>query len=70
MNYILRSNLEGNRKMDLINDNTPSTAKPIIRNGINNNQTTGYSTKAKIASGAHITRRISQSRKVIIILCY
>ncbi|MFT3746947.1 MAG: hypothetical protein QM768_01460 [Agriterribacter sp.] len=51
--------------MDLINDNIPSTANPIIRNGINNNQITGYSTNASIASGAHITRSISQSKKVI-----
>ncbi|MCC6288681.1 MAG: hypothetical protein IT249_12440 [Chitinophagaceae bacterium] len=51
--------------MDLINDNTPSTAKPIIRNGINNSQTMGYNTNATIANGAHITSSISQSKKVI-----
>ncbi len=61
------NNLEGNKKIDLINDNKPSTAKPKIRKGNNSSHTIGYSTSARIAKGAQTTNKTSQSKKVIIL---
>ena len=64
--YIRFNKREGKRNMDLMSDNTPSTAKPNMRKGNNNNQMIGYNTKARIASGAQTANNISQSKKVII----
>lgn len=60
------NNREGGKKIPLINDKTPSTAKPSTRKGNNNNHMMGYRISAIIANGAHNANSISQSKKVII----
>mgnify|MGYP006948853931 CR=1 FL=1 len=60
------SNLAGSKKIDLIRDSIPSTAMPSNRNGSSTSHTIGYSTMARIASGAHSTNRINQSKNVTI----
>ena len=49
------------------NENTPSTAIPTSRNGIDNSQTIGHNTNARIASGQQTTSSRSHKRNLIIV---
>ena len=54
----------GRNRMLFTNDKKASTAIPTILNGIDSSQTSGHSSKAKIAKGAHSTN--SSAHKIII----
>jgi hypothetical protein len=60
------NNLPGNRMIPFNNPNTPSTAIPKMRNGIDNSQKNGYRTSARSAIGQQRIKRMIQIKNVSI----
>ena len=63
---IFRNSRAGSMISAAISESTPPTAIPRMRKGSNNNQTNGYKTSARSATGQHKTNKMHQSKNLTI----